>query len=118
MVSNPIQQHRPSFGAVVTHKDVCEQDDGEGLGGITQPVDSFVHESSKNPQFITAHQTDHSKGDQACQIRKDVFDCFETFLIGIVLELGRFFRELVAQFCIIEGLHTLEKGIELKLLFV
>ena len=91
MVSNPIQQHRPTFGAVVTHKDVCEQDDGEGLGGITQPVNRLINKSTQNTQFIAAQKTHHGESDQARQIRKHILDRLETFLIGIVLELSRLF---------------------------
>ena len=116
MVGNSLQQHRPTFRAVVANKDVSEQDDGEGLGGITQPVDSLIHKSSKNPQFIAAHKTHDGESDQAGQICKDIFDCLETFLFGILLEFRCLFGELVAQGAISQGLVAFEEGIEFQLI--
>ena len=103
---------------MVSDEDVGEQDDGEGLGGITQPVNRLINKSTQNTQFITAQKTHHGESDQARQIRKHILDRLETFLIGIVLELSRLFGELVAQRTIIKGLHALEEGIEFQFLLV
>ena len=118
MLGNPFQQDLPTFRAVVSDEDVGEQDDGEGLGGITQPVNRLINKSTQNTQFIAAQKTHHGESDQARQIRKHILDRLETFLIGIVLELSRLFGELVAQRTIIKGLHALEEGIEFQFLLV
>ena len=116
MLGYPFQQDRPTFRAVVAHEDVGKQDDGEGLGGITQPVNRLINKSTQNTQFIAAQKTHHGEGDQTCQIRKNILDRLETFLIGIVLELSRLFCELVAQRTIIKWLNSLEEGIEFQFL--
>ena len=46
MLGNPFEQDLPTFRAVVSDEDVGEQDDGEGLGGITQPVNRLINKST------------------------------------------------------------------------
>ena len=59
MLCDSIQQDRPAFRAVVTHKDIGEQNNGEGLGGITQAVYSLINKSSQNPQFVAKTVVDY-----------------------------------------------------------
>ena len=104
MLSDPFQEDRPAFRAVIADEDIGEQNDGEGLCGVTEAVNRLIHKSSENSQLFTTQEADHCKADQPREIGKDVFDRPETFLISIVLEFCCFLCEFVAQLSIIQGL--------------